>query len=96
MKKIKTGDKVKVIAGKFKWTVSKVDKVEWDRAFVKGVNMVKKAVKGQGFVDKTLPIHISNIMFYCEWCNKPVRVSRTFDEKWKKVRQCRKCWKNYK
>lgn len=96
MKKIKTGDKVQVIAWKFKGTVSKAEKVQGDRVAVRWVNVVKKAVKGQWFLEKTLPIHISNVMLYCENCNKPVRVSRDVDEKWNKVRKCRKCRKEYK
>ena len=31
---------------------------------VKDVNVVKKAVKGQGFVKKTLPLHVSNVAYY--------------------------------
>lgn len=64
MKKIKTGDDVIVIAGKYKGKTSTVESVAGDKVVVKGVNVMKKAVKGQGFVDKILPIHISNIALY--------------------------------
>ncbi len=61
MKKIKTGDSVIVIAGKFKGKTSTIESVKGDMVVVKGVNVMKKAVKGQGFVDKIHPIHISNV-----------------------------------
>lgn len=64
MKKIQKGDLVVVTAGKFKWTQSTVVAVAWERVVVKGVNTVKKGVKGKGFVEKDAPIHISNIMHF--------------------------------
>lgn len=77
MKKIQKDDKVIVISGKFKKTVATVEQVNWteDTVVLKGVNVVKKAVKWQWFVEKTLPIHISNVMHYSEELKKPVRVS---------------------
>ncbi|UFX82778.1 50S ribosomal protein L24 [Candidatus Absconditicoccus praedator] len=89
MKKIKTGDKVQVIAGSYKGSVSVVEKVENDKVYVKGVNVRKKAVKKQGFMDKTMPIHISNVAIYSEKLQKPTKVG--FQEKdGKKVRICKK------
>ena len=45
MKKIKAGDDVIVIAGKFKGKTSTVESVKGDKVVVKGVNVMKKAVK---------------------------------------------------
>lgn len=45
MKKIKAGDSVVVIAGKFKGKTSTVESVNGDMVVVKGVNVMKKAVK---------------------------------------------------
>jgi len=45
MKKIQTGDNVIVIAGKEKGAKSTVIAVSPDRVKLKGVNVVKKAVK---------------------------------------------------
>ena len=45
MKKIKVGDNVIVIAGKFKGKTSSVESVHGDKVVVKGVNVMKKAVK---------------------------------------------------
>lgn len=47
MKKIKAGDAVIVVAGKFKGKTSTVESVHGDKVVVKGVNVMKKAVKGQ-------------------------------------------------
>ncbi len=74
MKKIKTWDPVIVIAWKHKGKISTVEKVDGDKLFLKWVNEVKKAVKGQGFVKKTLPIHLSNCMYYDEKNKKPSRI----------------------
>lgn len=86
--KIKTGDKVKVIAGK-RQDQGKIGKVlqilkskESDQvlAVVEGVNMKKKHLrsrrageKGQ-VIELASPIHISNIMLVDPKSNKPTRV----------------------
>jgi large subunit ribosomal protein L24 len=64
MKKIRKGDPVIVIAGKHKGSISSVEKVLEDFVYVKDVNVVKKAKKGEGFVKKTLPLHVSNVAYY--------------------------------
>lgn len=66
MKKIQTGDKVVVIAGKKKGARSTVVAVDGERVLLDGVNVVKKAVKGEGFKEKEAPIHISNIAHFDE------------------------------
>ena len=67
---VKTGDKVKVIAGKEKGkegTVIRVDRKN-DRVVVKGLNMIKKHEKPSqtnqngGVVEKEGSIHVSNVM----------------------------------
>lgn len=64
MKKIKTWDTVQVISGKHKKSIGTIEKVLEDKVVVQGVNVVKRAQKGKGYVEKTLPIHISNVMYY--------------------------------
>ena len=66
--KIKKGDKVIVIAGKDKGKKGDVMQIITDenRAVVSGVNIAKRHTKAQGaneggIINKTLPIHISNI-----------------------------------
>ena len=108
MRKIKKGDKVQVIAGKFKGAIFEVEKVdddkvygtikvekvvkneEWKETKIIVENIAKKAVKGRGFIEKRYPIHISNVMYYCEKCKKPVRVW-VIIENGKKKRYCKKC-----
>lgn len=75
MKKIHTGDAVIVTAGKFKGTQSTVVAIAGERVVVKGVNTVKKAVKGKGFVEKDAPIHISNISLYDTKAKAATRVA---------------------
>lgn len=74
MKKIKKGDLVLVIAGKFKGKTATVMKVDGNSVYLDGVNVMKKAVKGEGYKDKILPIDVSNVMFYVKDKKQPVRV----------------------
>lgn len=64
MKKIKTWDTVKVISGKHKKSIGVIEKMLDDKVVVQGVNVVKRAQKGKGYIEKTLPIHVSNVMYY--------------------------------
>ena len=67
--KIKTGDKVKVLAGDHKGSEGKIVKIFRSKnlAIVEGVNMVKKHNKPSsqnpkgGIDEKEAPIHISNL-----------------------------------
>ena len=82
MKKIRKGDQVIVLTGRDKGkrgTVSK--RVDDDHLVVDGVNMVKKHVKPNpmkgttgGVVDKTMPIHQSNVAIYNAATSKADRV----------------------
>jgi ribosomal protein L24 len=74
MKKIKKADPVIVIAGKHKGSISTVEKVVEDFVYLKDVNVVKKAKKGEGFVKKTLPLHISNIAYYLADQKLPTKI----------------------
>lgn len=93
MKKIKTGDTVKVITGKYKGKTAKVTSVAWDSVFLEWLNIVKRAKKQQWYQDKQLPINISNvayqdgdvtsrIWFVVEW-DKKVRVVKKTNNKLK-------------
>lgn len=88
MKKLRAWDPVKVITWKYKGTISTIQKfVDDSRVLVKGVNEVKKAVKGKGFIKKILPIHVSNIMYYIEDKKQATKVKIVADKKWKKTRE---------
>lgn len=80
--KIKKGDKVKIILGKDSGKVATVLKVlnESGKIVVEGVGIVKKHVKPGavskegGIVSIEKPIDVSNVMYFDEKINKPVRI----------------------
>ncbi|HPU30303.1 MAG TPA: 50S ribosomal protein L24 [Syntrophorhabdaceae bacterium] len=95
---IKKNDLVIVITGKDKGKTGKVLRIfkKKDRVIVEKVNMVKRHVKPSqktkgGILEKESPIHVSNVMIYCEKCSKPVRVGKKVLDDGKKVRFCKKC-----
>jgi large subunit ribosomal protein L24 len=95
--KLRTGDKVMVIAGKDAGKESRIARVypATNKVLVEGVNTAKRHTKpsGQtmqgGIVDKDMPIHASNVMIVCEKCG-PTRIGHRIDDKGKH-RVCRKC-----
>lgn len=96
--KIKKDDRVKVISGKDKGTVSRVVAVlpSRGRALVEHVNMVKRHTRARGqqqpggIMEKEAPIHLSNLMLYCENCKTGVRFGSEV-RNGEKVRVCKKC-----
>jgi len=90
MRKLRTWDPVMVIAGKYKGKISAIQKIMDNYAIVKWVNEMKKAMKWKWFIKKTLPIHISNIMYYVESKKKPSKIKIMIDKNGKKTRQTRK------
>ncbi len=89
MKKLRQGDPVKVIAGKYKGKTSKIISVDGDKVIVDGINVMKKAVKGKGFIDKILPINISNVAYFDEKTGIS-KVGISIDEKGQKTRTLKK------
>ena len=96
--KIRTGDKVQVIAGKDKGKDGQVERVllEAGSVVVHGVNIVKRHVKpGKiskegGIIPMEKPITVSNVALVCPHCSKTTRVGyKTVDGK--KLRICKKC-----
>ena len=91
MRKLKKWDSIIVIAGSHKWVKSTIIKVDGDKVFLHDVNKVKKAVKGQWFIEKEAPIHVSNIAYYDEKAKAPSKVAIRIDDKTgKKVRYSKK------
>jgi len=80
--KIKKGDKVIVIAGKDKGKSGKVLRAipTDDRVVVEGVNIVKRHQRARRsgqtgqIIDKTLPVHVSNVALADPKSGKPTRV----------------------
>jgi len=82
MDKIRKNDQVIVLTGKDKGKRGVVAKrVDAEHVIVEGVNVVKKAVKPNpmtgavgGIVDKTMPIHVSNVALFNVATGKADRV----------------------
>lgn len=82
--RIKKGDNVIVITGKDKGKTGKVIRAlpREDRVIVEGVNIKKKHQrptksnqKGQ-IIDKTLPVHVSNVQLIDPKTKKPTRIGK--------------------
>ncbi|HKO89188.1 MAG TPA: 50S ribosomal protein L24 [Burkholderiales bacterium] len=94
MEKIRKGDDVVVIAGRDKGKRGTVlRRVDKNHVLVEGVNKVKKHVrpnpmKGDqgGIVDKSLPIHISNVALFNPQTSKADRVGMKVLEDGRSVR----------
>lgn len=97
---IKTGDKVRVIAGKDKGKEGSVKKIlaAENRVVVEGINIIKKHQKPNnanpngGVIDTEAPISASNVMLIDPSTNEPTRVGYKFVDG-KKVRVAKKSGK---
>jgi len=100
--KIKTNDKVIIIAGKDKGKKGKIIKVisEKNRIVVEGANFIKKHIKARRQGEKgqkitvPAPINISNVSLICPKCTKQTRIGYLILENKEKHRICRKCKEN--
>ncbi len=94
MNKIRKGDQVIVLTGRDKGKRGTVAaRVDADHVLVDGINVVKKHVKPNplkgstgGIVDKTMPIHQSNVAIFNPASGKADRVGIKLLEDGKKVR----------
>lgn len=97
--KIKKGDTVIVISGSEKGKKGEVIAVsaKENKVIVKGVNIRTKHAKARkqgqesGIIKRECPIHASKVAFYCEKCDKAVKLGIKVEEDGKKVRFCKKC-----
>lgn len=96
--RVKKGDTVMVITGKDSKRTGKILRLllKKDSVLVEGINLAKKHTKAQGNQSggiemKESPIHISNILLYCEKCSKPVRTKKSILADGEKARICIKC-----
>ena len=90
--KLKKGDDVIVLAGKDKGKTGKIVKIfpKLMKAIVSEINRVKKNQKPDnnqpgGIVDKDMPIHISNLLYYDPEQKKGVKIGFKLDKN-KKIR----------
>ena len=96
--KIRTGDNVKVIAGREKGKTGKVMQVfpKDDSVVVEKLNIrvrhlrARRSSKGQR-VEFSAPISAANVMLVCPKCGAPTRVGNAKLADGKKVRVCKKC-----
>ncbi len=95
--KLKTGDNVKVIAGKDKNKSGKIIQVfpKLDKVVVEGVNIAVKHLKGRGNqpgqrIEFPAPLHVSNVMLIDPKSNKPTRVGSKLLSGGKKARLSKK------
>ena len=94
--KLKTGDKVVVVAGSNKGKEGKITKILDEKVIVEGVNIVKNHLKprnnnGTGeIVEVEAPIHASNVMLVDPKTKKPTKVKVEKDSKGKKIRISKK------
>ena len=96
--KIKKGDKVIVISGKYKGKTGEILRSfpQDDKVIIDGVNIVKKHKKNRvsdskgEIVEIAMPIHVSNVMIIDPKTKKPTRIGYKIDDKGKKVRIAKK------
>jgi large subunit ribosomal protein L24 len=97
--RIRKNDTVMVVAGRERGKTGKVLRVlpEVGRIVVERLNIVKRHTKPRGaassggIVEKEAPLNISNVMFFCDRCNAPVRVGVKMAADGSKSRVCRRC-----
>jgi len=97
--KIRSGDKVRVLTGKDRGAEGEVLKAfpRDAKVIVEGVHAVKRHSKPRdattpgSIIEKSLPIHVSNVAILCDSCG-PTRVAIRRDAATgHRVRVCRKC-----
>lgn len=79
---IRKNDTVVIITGKYKGRRGRVLEVypKKERLLVEGVNMMKKHMKPSksnqqgGIVEREAPIHLSNVMAWCDAESKPSQI----------------------
>lgn len=99
--KIKRGDMVQVVVGddaggQPRKVLQVLD--EGRKVVVEGVNRVYKHVRRGhpkspqgGRLSREMPIDISNVLLYCNSCNRGVRVGYEYQADGSKRRRCKKC-----
>lgn len=99
MLKIRKNDIVQCLKGKDKGKKGKVLSVfpKKSRAVVEGINFAKKHTRRTredqqgGIIQKEAPVHISNLMLFCNKCNKVTKVGFTLLKDSSKARICKRC-----
>jgi large subunit ribosomal protein L24 len=96
--KIRKGDDVLVLAGKFRGERAKVEEAlpASQKVILDGLNIAKRHTKQAGatmqagIIDKLMPLHVSNVALWCDGHKGPAKVGYKITDD-AKVRVCRKC-----
>lgn len=96
---VKTGDTVRILAGKDKGKEGKILRAipVRNKVVVDKINIMKKHQKPNqeypegGIISLEAPMHVSNVMLICKTCGKPTRTGHRFLDDGKKVRVCKRC-----
>lgn len=99
MFKLRKNDVVQVIKGKDNGKKGRVLKILFGqkRIIIEGINLVKKHKRQTrqdqqgGIVSIELPISLSNVMYLCKKCNRPVRLGFAVLKDNTKARICKSC-----
>ena len=93
MNRIRKGDQVIVITGKYKGQKGEVLRVAEDRVIVQNINLVKRHTKPNpqanqpgGVIEREAPIHISNVMLFNPASGKGERIGVKVLEDGRKLR----------
>ncbi|MCL2503189.1 MAG: 50S ribosomal protein L24 [Coriobacteriia bacterium] len=95
---IRSGDKVRILAGKDKGREGKVLAAfpHKQRVIVERVNLMKKTTRptqnnpNGGIMELEAPVHVSNVMLLCPSCSQPTRIGRRREDG-VLIRVCKKC-----
>lgn len=98
------GDTVLVLAGKDRGKTGTVLRAmpRENKVIVEGINIVKKHMRAgrsnvqAGIIEKSMPLHVSNVMVKCTECGKPTRIAHErvpmgTDQKVRTRRVCKQC-----
>lgn len=96
---IRKNDNVLVVTGKDKGKKGRVRFAypKKNRVLIEGVNLIKMHSRARaqmrqaGIIEREAPIDVSNVMFVCNRCNKPVRLGFRMLADGRKTRVCRSC-----
>ncbi|MFZ1063446.1 MAG: 50S ribosomal protein L24 [Acidimicrobiales bacterium] len=96
--KIRKGDDVLVLSGKFRGERAQVEEAlpSSNKVILDGLNIAKRHTKQAGatmqagIIDKLMPLHVSNVALWCNGHKGPAKVGYKLADG-TKVRVCRKC-----
>jgi large subunit ribosomal protein L24 len=103
MRKIRKGDKVRVISGNDRGREGEVVRVysKAQRIIVKGVGMITKHQRPTqrqregGIIEREGTIPLANVLVICPECDRPTRVGFIIEETGEKLRLCKQCQRSF-